>query len=105
MQIAHVEHPVEAIQQVMIVCHHDECRVVALNLLQQDIQHLVLVVRIQVTRGLIGQDQLGARNQCAADRCALPLSLGQLLRVTVDMMHRFRYRQPVARPASNYFGR
>ena len=63
---------------VLRVGHHDDGRTLAVQLRKQ-FHHLAAVLRVEVTRGLVGQDQLGVRHHGTGDGHTLLLSARELL--------------------------
>ena len=67
------------VPDLMAVCDNDHCCTAPVDLLQKS-HDLHRIVGIQISRGLIGKQDLRAIDQCPGNRHALLFSTGELMR-------------------------
>ena len=65
------QHPIHLPGDVMIVSNDDQARIEFSIELQHQLQHVLPVAGVQVSRRLVRKDQLWSRNQCPRDRGTL----------------------------------
>ncbi len=78
MSVEEMDDAVGHLGVVGVVGHHDDGGAVLVEFGEQS-HHLGPVLRVEVTRGLVGEDELGTEDHSAGDGYALLLSAGELV--------------------------
>src|SRR5690606_21797360 len=81
-----VDTAVEAREQIVIVCHGNERRARQLRLLEENVENAILVRRVEIPCGLVGEDKLRPRHKGATDRCALAFALREALHIAAQLV-------------------
>src|SRR5262245_35666696 len=96
LAVADVDRPVRVLGDVALVGDDDDGVAVLVKLLEQP-HDLLARGRVQVPRGLVGEQDRGAHDQGAGDGHALALPAGQLVRLVRDARAEVDHLQGLAR--------
>ena len=94
--VAHVDDAVRGAGEILVVRHDDDRRAVAIHLREQ-LDHLGAGLRVELARGLVGEQELRRVGQRARDRDALLLAARQLRRPVVVSRGKSDVGQQLAR--------
>src|ERR1700722_10091109 len=72
------QNTVHAARKLVIMRHHERADVLAPDGLQQQLEHVFSRMRVEVARGLVGQQQGRMVDEAARDGHALLLAAGEL---------------------------
>ena len=75
MELLHVDHPVERLEQPVVVSDHEQSGRVRSDVVMNEAHHAFRRRGIEVASGFIGNHDFGFCDQCSTDRQSLPFAL------------------------------
>ena len=98
MTVTHLDDPLAGCGCLGIVRDHYDCLVESIIQFTEHLQNNFGVLRVQITRGLVSQNECRPIHDCAGQSYPLLLSAGKLKRFVVHLVFQAQHAQDFAAP-------